>query len=167
MQIVKSIVGQSLFQLGVMYALVYHSDSIFGVPNAATMDGPSVHGTLVFNSFVLMQLFNQVTTCGLLCSAAPWCIDAMPWVCACRDSLLITAEACTEGAWLPGRDRCGNESREEPDCVYAGLQVNARKIYDEPNVLEGILANKLFLGILGAEAALQVSSPKAPCAKQD
>ena len=36
------------------------------------------------------------------------------------------------------------------------LQVNARKIYDEPNVLEGILANRLFLGILGAEFALQV-----------
>ena len=34
--------------------------------------------------------------------------------------------------------------------------MNARKIYDEPNVLEGISANKLFLGILGAEAALQV-----------
>ena len=36
------------------------------------------------------------------------------------------------------------------------LQMNARKIYDEPNVLEGILANRLFLGILGAEFALQV-----------
>ena len=36
------------------------------------------------------------------------------------------------------------------------LQVNARKIYDELNVLEGILANRLFLGILGAEFALQV-----------
>lgn len=43
--------------------------------------------------------------------------------------------------------------------VRAGLQVNARKIYEEPNVLEGIFANKLFLGILGAEAALQVTSP--------
>ena len=40
-------------------------------------------------------------------------------------------------------------------------QVNARKIYDEPNVLEGILSNRLFLIILGAEAALQVSLPGA------
>ncbi len=38
--------------------------------------------------------------------------------------------------------------------------MNARKIYDEPSVLEGIFANKLFLGILGAEAALQVSFPR-------
>ncbi len=36
------------------------------------------------------------------------------------------------------------------------MQVNARKIYDEPNVLEGIASNRLFLGILGAEFALQV-----------
>ena len=58
----KSIVGQSVFQLGVMYALVCHADTIFGVPSASAdlMDGPSVHYTLVFNSFVLMQLFNQV-----------------------------------------------------------------------------------------------------------
>ena len=40
-------------------------------------------------------------------------------------------------------------------------QVNARKIYDEPNVLEGILSNRLFLIILGAEAALQVLLPQA------
>ena len=54
--------GQSVFQLGVMYALVCHGDAIFGVPSGSAdlMDGPSVHYTLVFNSFVLMQLFNQV-----------------------------------------------------------------------------------------------------------
>ena len=45
-----------------------------------------------------------------------------------------------------------------------GLQVNARKIYDEPNVLEGIFTNRLFLGILGAEAALQVRSPSSQMA---
>lgn len=42
-------------------------------------------------------------------------------------------------------------------------QVNARKIYDEADVLGGILDNKLFLGILGAEAALQVSSALLLC----
>lgn len=68
MQIVKSIVGQSVFQLGVMYALVYHADAIFGVPKAGLMDGPSVHYTLVFNTFVLMQLFNQVIRVADTCS---------------------------------------------------------------------------------------------------
>ncbi|BDA45515.1 Plasma membrane calcium-transporting ATPase 1 [Coccomyxa sp. Obi] len=91
--ILKSIAGQSSFQLVVMYAAVFHADVLFGVPNAGLADGPSLHYTLVFNVFVMMQLFNQV---------------------------------------------------------------NARKIYDEADVLGGILDNKLFLGILGAEAALQV-----------
>lgn len=43
-----------------MYGLVTHGDALFGVPSHAAVDGPSVHYTLVFNVFVLMQLFNQV-----------------------------------------------------------------------------------------------------------
>ena len=39
------------------------------------------------------------------------------------------------------------------------IQVNARKIYDEPNALAGILDNKLFVAILAGEAVLQVSLP--------
>jgi Ca2+ transporting ATPase len=59
-QILKSIVGQSSFQLVVMYLAVFHSDALFGVPNTGLADGPSLHFTLVFNVFVMMQLFNQV-----------------------------------------------------------------------------------------------------------
>ncbi len=43
-----------------MYGLVTHGDMLFGVPSHAAVEGPSVHYTLVFNVFVLMQLFNQV-----------------------------------------------------------------------------------------------------------
>ncbi len=38
-------------------------------------------------------------------------------------------------------------------------QVNARKIYDEPDVLGGVLGNRLFLGILGGELLLQARRP--------
>ena len=44
-----------------MYAAVFHADALFGVPNAGLADGPSLHYTLVFNVFVMMQLFNQVS----------------------------------------------------------------------------------------------------------
>ncbi len=60
-QILKSIVGQSSFQLVVMYTAVFHADVLFGVPNAGLADGPSLHYSLVFNVFVMMQLFNQVS----------------------------------------------------------------------------------------------------------
>ena len=61
----RNIVGQSAFQLAVMFALVTEGDSIFGVPNHQALNGaPSEHYTLVFNAFVLMQLFNQAGSSG-------------------------------------------------------------------------------------------------------
>lgn len=42
---------------------------------------------------------------------------------------------------------------KSPACA---LQVNARKIYGEPDVLQGLGDNRLFLYILGGELALQV-----------
>jgi hypothetical protein len=36
------------------------------------------------------------------------------------------------------------------------VQLNSRKIHDEPNVLEGLSQQKLFLIILGLELGLQV-----------
>ena len=60
LQVVKNIVSQSTFQLAVMAALVFRGDVIFGVPSAASVQGPSEHYTIVFNAFVMMQLFNQV-----------------------------------------------------------------------------------------------------------
>jgi hypothetical protein len=60
LQVTKHIVGQSVYQLAVMYGLVFFGDQLFGVPSAHTVQGPSQHYTLVFNAFVLMQLFNQV-----------------------------------------------------------------------------------------------------------
>ncbi len=56
----RNIIGQGVFQLGLMYALVTHGDAIFSVPAHASVDGPSVNYTIVFNIFVLLQLFNQV-----------------------------------------------------------------------------------------------------------
>ena len=61
MQVTKHIIGQSIFQLGVMYGLVFYGDQLFDVPSASSIHGPSQHYTIVFNAFVLMQLFNQVS----------------------------------------------------------------------------------------------------------
>ena len=56
MQVLKSIVGQCVFQLGVMWALVFHMPQVFQIPS----DQTTLSGTVVFNTFVLMQLVNQV-----------------------------------------------------------------------------------------------------------
>ena len=39
-------------------------------------------------------------------------------------------------------------------------QVACRKAFDEPNIFEGLTSNKIFLGVLSAEAVLQVCSSK-------
>lgn len=74
----RNIIGQAVFQLAVMYALVTSGDAIFGVPSHAAADGPSVHYTLVFNAFVLMQLFNQVPYSCNLCLVSVWiCVESI------------------------------------------------------------------------------------------
>lgn len=59
----KHIIGQSALQLGVLFFLLASGDQLFGVEDgnliAATGGGASKHYTIVFNTFVLMQLFNQ------------------------------------------------------------------------------------------------------------
>lgn len=53
---VKHIVGQALYQLVVMYLLVFHAPALLGVPDHAAVVGPSEHYTIVFNAFVQMQV---------------------------------------------------------------------------------------------------------------
>ncbi|GMH44194.1 hypothetical protein BSKO_12128 [Bryopsis sp. KO-2023] len=52
--VLRNIVGQSLFQLSVMYGLVFHSQELLG------LDDQHHQFTMVFNAFVQMQLFNQI-----------------------------------------------------------------------------------------------------------
>lgn len=56
----KNIAGQTLFQLSVMYWMVFVSPGVLGYAPGSSVAGASVHYTMVFNSFVMMQLFNQV-----------------------------------------------------------------------------------------------------------
>ncbi|OQR84323.1 P-type ATPase (P-ATPase) Superfamily [Achlya hypogyna] len=60
----KHIVGQGIFQLVVLFVLTFAGDSILGVPSGRkgeyTGTGPSEHYTMIFNSFVFLQLFNEI-----------------------------------------------------------------------------------------------------------
>ncbi len=56
----KNIIGQTLFQLGVMYWVVVDSPAVLGYVDGGSVPGATVHYTMVFNTFVMMQLFNQV-----------------------------------------------------------------------------------------------------------
>ena len=56
----KHIIGQAVYQLGVLAWLLGPAPDVLGISHHISGNGPSVHHTLVFNTFVMMQLFNQL-----------------------------------------------------------------------------------------------------------
>ncbi|RHY86301.1 hypothetical protein DYB26_009142, partial [Aphanomyces astaci] len=67
-RMLKHIVGQAIFQLTVILTMTFAGDKIFGIDSGRKYDrpvgttGPSVHYTMVFNTFVFLQLFNEINS---------------------------------------------------------------------------------------------------------
>ena len=58
----KHIIGQAVYQLLALTWLLVAAPAALGVPPHIPGAGPTLHHTLVFNAFVMMQLFNQVNS---------------------------------------------------------------------------------------------------------
>nr|CAH8853004.1 unnamed protein product [Trichobilharzia regenti] len=60
-QMAKNILGHSLYQLAVIFFLLFFADLIMEVDNVTgiTVHEPTQHYTLIFNTLVLMTLFNE------------------------------------------------------------------------------------------------------------
>uniref|UniRef100_A0A7E4V3B7 Calcium-transporting ATPase n=1 Tax=Panagrellus redivivus TaxID=6233 RepID=A0A7E4V3B7_PANRE len=59
----KNIAMHALYQLGVLLVFLFRGPELFGIPsglNAPLFSPPSVHFTIVFNTFVMMTLFNEI-----------------------------------------------------------------------------------------------------------
>ncbi|TDH65546.1 hypothetical protein CCR75_005690 [Bremia lactucae] len=63
----KHIIGQSIYQLVVLLAIVFAGEKWFEIPSGRrpdlpeeTKDDPTIHMTIVFNTFVWAQLFNEL-----------------------------------------------------------------------------------------------------------
>lgn len=59
----KNIIGHSIYQLTVMFLLLFGGSRLFDLDDGFPEHGvfkPSVHFTMIFNSFVLMTLFNEI-----------------------------------------------------------------------------------------------------------
>ena len=55
-----NIAGHAIYQLAVLNVLLFEGPQIFGFPNGVGSASPSEHNTLIFNTFVLIQLMNQI-----------------------------------------------------------------------------------------------------------
>ncbi|EQC26031.1 calcium-translocating P-type ATPase, PMCA-type, partial [Saprolegnia diclina VS20] len=60
----KHIVGQALFQLAVLLTLTFKGEVLLAIPSGRkyeiTSADPSQHYTVIFNTFVFLQLFNEI-----------------------------------------------------------------------------------------------------------
>ncbi|TMS39297.1 hypothetical protein L596_005845 [Steinernema carpocapsae] len=59
----KNILGHALYQLVVLFVLIFYGEHLFGIDSgrwAALHAPPSQHFTIVFNTFVMMTLFNEI-----------------------------------------------------------------------------------------------------------
>uniref|UniRef100_A0AAQ5YV71 Calcium-transporting ATPase n=1 Tax=Amphiprion ocellaris TaxID=80972 RepID=A0AAQ5YV71_AMPOC len=59
----KNILGHAVYQLVIVFTLLFAGEKLFNINsgrNAPLHSPPSVHYTIVFNAFVMMQLFNEI-----------------------------------------------------------------------------------------------------------
>ncbi|XP_023613700.1 plasma membrane calcium-transporting ATPase 4-like [Myotis lucifugus] len=63
--LMKNILGHAVYQLTIIFFLVFAGEKFFDIDsgrNAPLHSPPSQHYTIVFNTFVLMQLFNEINS---------------------------------------------------------------------------------------------------------
>ncbi|KAM7341368.1 plasma membrane calcium-transporting ATPase 3 isoform 4-T4 [Cochliomyia hominivorax] len=59
----KNILGQALYQLVVIFGLLFAGDKLFDIESGRGQEigaGPTQHFTIIFNTFVMMTLFNEI-----------------------------------------------------------------------------------------------------------
>jgi len=59
----KNIIGHAIYQLTVLFTLIFAGHKLFGIESdlkAQLRAPPGQHFTIVFNTFVMMTLFNEV-----------------------------------------------------------------------------------------------------------
>lgn len=62
---IRNILGHAIYQLIVLFVLVFLADDLFDIEDGyleTTRCKPTIHSSIVFNTFVMMQLFNEINS---------------------------------------------------------------------------------------------------------
>lgn len=62
---IRNILGHAIYQLIVLFILVFLADDLFDIEDGyleTTRCKPTTHSSMVFNTFVMMQLFNEINS---------------------------------------------------------------------------------------------------------
>ena len=63
--LIRNVVGHSIYQLVVMFVLIFIGDDLFDIEDGfqpASFCRPTQHTSIVFTTFVVMQLFNEINS---------------------------------------------------------------------------------------------------------
>lgn len=60
----RNIIGHAIYQMVVMLVILFYGDTLFQLDKASyeEKDKPTEHGTILFNAFVWMQIFNEINS---------------------------------------------------------------------------------------------------------
>ena len=60
----KNIIGHAFYQLVIMLVMLFYGKTLFNLEANSwdDADNPTIHGTILFNTFVWMQIFNEVNS---------------------------------------------------------------------------------------------------------
>jgi Ca2+ transporting ATPase len=56
----KNILGQAIYQLIVIFSLLFIGHTLLDIDNGTQITEPTTHMTMIFNTFVMMTLFNEI-----------------------------------------------------------------------------------------------------------
>jgi Ca2+-transporting ATPase len=59
-RMLKNIGTVGVYQCLVLLGMVYFGPTLFNIPAGKSVDGPSAHYTMIFNTFVFIQIFNEI-----------------------------------------------------------------------------------------------------------
>ncbi|KAJ7391328.1 ATPase, Ca transporting, plasma membrane [Desmophyllum pertusum] len=62
---IRNILGHAIYQLIVLFILVFMADDLFDIEDGyleTTRCKPTIHSSIVFNTFVMLQLFNEINS---------------------------------------------------------------------------------------------------------
>jgi magnesium-transporting ATPase (P-type) len=63
--LIRNVIGHVIFQTVITFVLIFHGDDLMDVEDGFTLETlciPTQHSSLVFTTFVFMQLFNEINS---------------------------------------------------------------------------------------------------------
>ncbi|MGH0135584.1 UNVERIFIED_CONTAM: hypothetical protein FKN15_008639, partial [Acipenser sinensis] len=161
----KNILGHAVYQLTIIFTLLFVGELIFDIDsgrNAPLHSPPSEHYTIIFNTFVLMQLFNEINARKIHGERNVFdSIFRNPIFCSIVLGTFVMQLIFDIDS---GRNAPLHSPPSEHYTIIFNTfvlmqlfnEINARKIHGERNVFDSIFRNPIFCSIVLGTFVMQI-----------